>query len=90
MDNQRPRLMCVPMHLPLRLHRGVGGVFGVVLFTGVYPAMMRLGWSSTMTCASKFPVGSAGSFLASDATMPRLISFTDTFFTLKPTLSPEQ
>ena len=30
----------------------------------------------------------AGSFLESDATKPRLSSLTDTFFTLKPTLSP--
>ena len=40
------------------------------------------------TCAKKFSEARGGSFLESPATFPRRISLTDTFFTLKPTLSP--
>ena len=41
-----------------------------------------------MTCAVKLSASLAGSFFESDATKPRLSSLTDTFLTLKPTLSP--
>merc|ERR1711988_223001 len=41
-----------------------------------------------MTWASKEAAPMAGSFLESEATLPRRMSLTDTFLTLKPTLSP--
>eukprot|EP00835_Amoeboradix_gromovi_P004167 NODE_309_length_11266_cov_0.459479.p4 type:complete len:258 gc:universal NODE_309_length_11266_cov_0.459479:10165-10938(+) len=41
-----------------------------------------------MTCAVKFSASLAGSFLLSLATNPLFSSFTLTFFTLNPTLSP--
>ncbi len=40
------------------------------------------------TWAVKLVASLAGSFLESEATKPRFSSLTDTFFTLKPTLSP--
>ena len=40
------------------------------------------------TCAQKLVHSLAGSFLESEATKPRFSSLTDTFLTLKPTLSP--
>lgn len=40
------------------------------------------------TCAVKLAASCGGSFLLSPATLPRRMSFTDTFLTLKPTLSP--
>ena len=43
---------------------------------------------STITCALKDSAPLGGSVLESPATLPRRISFTDTFLTLKPTLSP--
>mmetsp|Transcript_56032 Transcript_56032/g.132142 ORF Transcript_56032/g.132142 Transcript_56032/m.132142 type:complete len:216 (-) Transcript_56032:603-1250(-) len=56
--------------------------------TGVYPAWIWPGWFKMMTWAVKEAVSLAGSFLESEATLPRRISLTETFFTLKPTLSP--
>lgn len=41
-----------------------------------------------MTWASKVSTYLDGLFLESEATFPLLMSFTDTFFTLNPTLSP--
>ena len=41
-----------------------------------------------LTWATKLAVSTAGSFLMSEATNPRFNSFTETPFTLKPTLSP--
>ena len=43
-----------------------------------------------MTWAVKSATPVAGLFLESDVTKPRLMSFTDTFLMLKPTLSPGQ
>merc|ERR1719167_1370169 len=56
--------------------------------TGAYPFLISPGWLRTMTCALKFLHSLAGSFLESEATLPRRISLTETFLTLKPTLSP--
>merc|ERR1719370_2239837 len=56
--------------------------------TGAYPFLISPGWLRTMTLALKFLHSLAGSFLESEATFPRRISFTETFLTLKPTLSP--
>merc|ERR1712193_255970 len=56
--------------------------------TGVYPARISPGWFRIMTWALKLSAPLAGSFLLSEQTLPRRTSFTDTFFTLKPTLSP--
>ena len=41
-----------------------------------------------LTWALNSSASLAGSFLVSEQTLPRLISLTDTFLTLKPTLSP--
>ena len=41
-----------------------------------------------LTCAVKLVASLAGSFLESEQTNPRFSSLTETFFTLKPTLSP--
>merc|ERR1719361_92346 len=46
------------------------------------------GWFSTMTWAVKSETPEAGLFLESGVTYPRLMSLTDTFLMLKPTLSP--
>merc|ERR1712015_404997 len=56
--------------------------------TGAYPFLIVPGWFSTMTWALKFLHSLAGSFLESEATFPLRISLTETFLTLKPTLSP--
>merc|ERR1712002_244329 len=56
--------------------------------TGAYPFLISPGWLRTMTWALKFLHSLAGSFLESEATLPRRISLTETFLTLKPTLSP--
>mmetsp|Transcript_21959 Transcript_21959/g.44652 ORF Transcript_21959/g.44652 Transcript_21959/m.44652 type:complete len:273 (+) Transcript_21959:53-871(+) len=56
--------------------------------TGAYPAWISPGWLSTMTCAVKSSHWTGGSFLVSPHTKPRLMSFTDSPLTLKPTLSP--
>ncbi len=48
----------------------------------VFILLLRLTW------AVKVAAALGGSFLLSPATFPLLISLTDTFFTLKPTLSP--
>merc|ERR1719369_173315 len=56
--------------------------------TGEYPLEICPGWLRTMTWAVKFAQPTAGLFLESEATYPRLMSLTDTFFTLNPTLSP--
>merc|ERR1740128_350361 len=56
--------------------------------TGEYPLETCPGWFSTITWAVKSATPDAGLFLESEATLPLLISFTDTFLTLKPTLSP--
>mmetsp|Transcript_105907 Transcript_105907/g.257298 ORF Transcript_105907/g.257298 Transcript_105907/m.257298 type:complete len:243 (-) Transcript_105907:639-1367(-) len=55
--------------------------------TGAYPAWMFL-WFITITWAVKSETPEAGSRLESDVTKPRRISLTETFLTLKPTLSP--
>merc|ERR1719334_452599 len=56
--------------------------------TGAYPLPISPGWFRTMTRALKVLASLAGSFLESEATFPRRISLTETFLTLKPTLSP--
>merc|ERR1719339_874618 len=56
--------------------------------TGEYPLDTCPGWLSTMTWAVKSETPLAGLFLESEVTYPRLMSFTDTFLMLKPTLSP--
>merc|ERR1712048_71931 len=56
--------------------------------TGAYPFLISPGWLRTVTWALKFLHSLAGSFLESEATLPRRISLTETFLTLKPTLSP--
>merc|ERR1711915_1105631 len=56
--------------------------------TGEYPFEIWPGWFNTITWAVKSATPQAGLFLESDATLPRLMSLTDTFLTLKPTLSP--
>ncbi len=56
--------------------------------TGAYPAPTWPGWLRTMTWALKESAPFGGSFLESPATLPRRISLTETFLTLKPTLSP--
>merc|ERR1719431_1552017 len=49
--------------------------------TGAYPFLIVPGWFSTMTWALKF-------LHSLEASFPLRISLTDTFLTLKPTLSP--
>merc|ERR1711970_227170 len=56
--------------------------------TGEYPAWIWPGWLRTMTCDVKSWAPLAGSLLESEVTKPRLRSLTETFLTLKPTLSP--
>merc|ERR1711990_521628 len=56
--------------------------------TGEEPLPISPGWLRTMTWAVKVLAPLAGSFLLSEATLPRLISLTETFLTLNPTLSP--
>merc|ERR1719174_143388 len=56
--------------------------------TGVYPLEIWPGCSMMMTWAVKLLASLAGSFLESEATLPRRMSLTETFLTLKPTLSP--
>ena len=43
-----------------------------------------------MTWALKDAASLAGSFFESEQTLPRRMSLMDTFFTLKPTLSPRR
>ena len=49
----------------------------------------HLWYMRELTWAVKLSAPFGGSFLESPATIPLLISFTDTFLTLKPTLSPK-
>merc|ERR1719342_2007483 len=56
--------------------------------TGLYPLETCPGWLRTMTWAVKSATPQAGLFLESEATFPLLMSFTETFLTLNPTLSP--
>merc|ERR1711892_107477 len=56
--------------------------------TGLYPLETCPGWLRTMTWAVKSATPQAGLFLESEATYPLLISFTETFLMLNPTLSP--
>merc|ERR1712021_190305 len=56
--------------------------------TGEEPFPISPGWFKTMTWALKVLASLAGSFLESEATLPRRMSLTDTFLTLNPTLSP--
>merc|ERR1712106_571620 len=56
--------------------------------TGLYPLETCPGWLRTMTWAVKSATPQAGLFLGSEATYPLLISFTETFLMLNPTLSP--
>merc|ERR1719498_36876 len=56
--------------------------------TGEEPDEIWPGWFMTMTWAKKVLAPLGGSFLESPHTLPRRMSLTDTFFTLKPTLSP--
>ncbi|KAG6551214.1 hypothetical protein Mapa_007450 [Marchantia paleacea] len=56
--------------------------------TGAYPFPICPGWFMMMTWDVKLAASFAGSFLESEATNPRFKSFTATFFTLNPTLSP--
>merc|ERR1719383_338120 len=56
--------------------------------TGEYPLEICPGWFNTITWAVKSETPVAGLFLESEATFPLLISLTETFLTLKPTLSP--
>merc|ERR1712096_152125 len=56
--------------------------------TGLYPLETWPGWFSTITWAVKSWTPEAGLFLESEATYPRLISLTETFLMLNPTLSP--
>ena len=55
--------------------------------TGAYPALIWDGWFKIITWAVKPPSYISGSFLLSPATLLWQTSLTDTFFTLKPTLS---
>src|SRR5437660_782629 len=55
--------------------------------TGVYPAVMTLGWFSTMICAVK-DLATVGGFSVGPATSPRRRSFLSIPRMLKPTLSP--
>ena len=50
--------------------------------------LLKISIKLCFTCALNDSAGLGGSFLESPATIPRLISLTDTFLTLKPTLSP--
>merc|ERR1740128_1420766 len=56
--------------------------------TGEYPLETCPGWLRTMTWAVKSETPEAGLFLESEATYPLLMSLTETFLMLKPTLSP--
>merc|ERR1740128_1034562 len=56
--------------------------------TGLYPLETCPGWLRTMTWAVKSDTPEAGLFFESEATYPLLMSLTETFLTLKPTLSP--
>merc|ERR1711971_1398211 len=56
--------------------------------TGEYPLQICPGWLRTMTWAVKSLAPQAGLFLESEATYPLLMSLTETFLMLKPTLSP--
>ncbi|KAG6557671.1 hypothetical protein Mapa_000434 [Marchantia paleacea] len=56
--------------------------------TGAYPLPIWPGWFMMITCDVKLAASLAGSFLESEATKPRFSSFTATFLTLNPTLSP--
>merc|ERR1719283_67628 len=56
--------------------------------TGLYPLDTCPGWFKTITWAVKSETPAAGLFLESEATYPLLISLTDTFLMLNPTLSP--
>ena len=56
--------------------------------TGAYPALIWPGWFKIITRAVKPAASIGGSFLLSPATLPWQTSLTDTFLTLKPTLSP--
>ncbi|CAN0881327.1 hypothetical protein LINGRAHAP2_LOCUS14173 [Linum grandiflorum] len=55
---------------------------------GAYLLPICPGWFMMMTWEVKLAASLDGSSLELDATYPRLISFTATFLTLKPTLSP--
>src|SRR5205814_81936 len=55
--------------------------------TGVYPAVMTLGWFSTMICAVK-DLATVGGLSVGPATSPRRRSFLSMPRMLKPTLSP--
>merc|ERR1719187_2506485 len=52
------------------------------------PKFRKPGLCRTITWAVKSCTPAAGLFLESEATYPLLMSFTDTFLILKPTLSP--
>merc|ERR1712226_1315521 len=56
--------------------------------TGAYPFLISPGWLMMMTWAQKSLAPLGGSALVSPQTFPLLISLMETFFTLKPTLSP--
>ncbi|KAG6557673.1 hypothetical protein Mapa_000436 [Marchantia paleacea] len=56
--------------------------------TGAYPLPIWPGWFMMITCDVKLAASLAGSFFESEATKPRFRSFTATFLTLNPTLSP--